>query len=107
MLQTVPPQNQPVEEQTGATMDWVWYRFFSSLFSNVSDNVTNVTDLTNNLANLTTKVNSLPTNPLVFVPVPLHNTSPGTAGQVAFDSGFFYICIAPSSWARVAIGGAW
>ncbi len=48
-----------------------------------------------------------PTINIAAVPAPLHNTSPGTAGQISYDAGFFYVCIATNSWARVAIGGAW
>lgn len=40
---------------------------------------------------------------LNLVPVPATATSPGTAGQVAASSGFLYLCIANSTWRRVAI----
>ena len=40
---------------------------------------------------------------LNLVPVPATATSSGTAGQVAADSGFFYLCIATNTWRRVAI----
>lgn len=40
---------------------------------------------------------------LNLVPVPATATSPGTAGQVAANSGFFYLCIATDTWRRVAI----
>ena len=42
-----------------------------------------------------------------WVAAPVHNTSTGIAGQIAYDSGFFYVCISSNSWARVAIGGTW
>ena len=38
-----------------------------------------------------------------WVTVPALATSTGTAGQVAYDSGFFYICISTNVWKRVAI----
>ena len=38
-----------------------------------------------------------------WVAVPATHTSSGIAGQVSYDSTHFYICIGPSSWARVAI----
>lgn len=38
-----------------------------------------------------------------FVPAPALATSAGTAGQVAMDSGFIYVCIATNTWKRVAI----
>lgn len=36
-------------------------------------------------------------------PVPEAANSPGEFGQVAFDAGFFYICVATNTWRRVAI----
>lgn len=38
-----------------------------------------------------------------WVAVPATATSAGVAGQVAYDSGFFYICIGPSTWVRVTL----
>ena len=35
--------------------------------------------------------------------VPLHNTSTGTPGQIAWDSGYFYVCTSTNSWIRVAL----
>lgn len=40
---------------------------------------------------------------LNLVPVPATATSTGTAGQVAADSGFLYICISTDVWRRVAV----
>lgn len=40
---------------------------------------------------------------LNFVPVPANSASAGQPGQVAADASFFYICIANSTWRRVAI----
>lgn len=37
------------------------------------------------------------------VGVPANSSSPGLTGQWSFDAGFFYICVAPSTWRRVAI----
>jgi hypothetical protein len=34
---------------------------------------------------------------------PSSHTDTGTTGQIAWDSGFIYVCIATNSWARVAI----
>ncbi len=36
-------------------------------------------------------------------PAPATATSTGTPGMVAYDSSFFYICIAANTWKRVAI----
>lgn len=40
---------------------------------------------------------------LNFVPVPATATSSGTAGQVAADTSFLYVCVATNVWRRVAI----
>lgn len=40
---------------------------------------------------------------LNLVPVPATSTSNGTAGQVAADASFLYLCIATNLWRRVAI----
>lgn len=40
---------------------------------------------------------------LNLVPVPATSTSAGTAGQVAADASFLYLCIATNLWRRVAI----
>ena len=36
-------------------------------------------------------------------PVPATAASAGTAGMVAYESGFLYICVATNTWQRVAI----
>ena len=36
-------------------------------------------------------------------PAPATATSTGIAGQIAYDSGFLYICIQTNVWKRVAI----
>lgn len=40
---------------------------------------------------------------LTFVPVPATSVSAGETGQVAASATFLYICVAPSTWRRVAI----
>ena len=37
---------------------------------------------------------------------PATATSTGTAGTIAYDSGYLYVCVATNSWKRVAIA-AW
>lgn len=37
---------------------------------------------------------------------PATATSPGTAGMIAWDTGFIYVCTSANSWKRVAIA-AW
>jgi hypothetical protein len=40
---------------------------------------------------------------LNLVPVPATSASPGTPGQVAASTTFFYLCVANDTWRRVAI----
>ncbi len=40
---------------------------------------------------------------LNLVPVPATSTSNGTAGQVAADASFLYLCVATNLWRRVAV----
>lgn len=49
---------------------------------------------------LTTAINNKFPN---WVAVPPLFNSPGVAGQVAYEPGFFYICVASDHWQRVAI----
>ena len=41
------------------------------------------------------------------VTAPANASSTGTAGQIAYDSNYFYVCIATNSWKRVAINDGW
>jgi len=41
--------------------------------------------------------------PPAWQPVPATATSPGIAGQLAYDANFIYLCIGPSVWKRVGI----
>ena len=43
---------------------------------------------------------------LISDTVPATKTSAGTKGQIAFASGFLYVCIATNTWERGAIA-AW
>ena len=38
-----------------------------------------------------------------WVPAPATASSAGVAGQVAYDATHFYVCVAASTWCRVAI----
>lgn len=40
---------------------------------------------------------------LNLVPVPATSASPGTAGQVAANAGFLYVCVSDGLWRRVAL----
>jgi hypothetical protein len=37
------------------------------------------------------------------VTVPTHSTSNGVVGQIAWDSGYIYICVSTNTWKRVAL----
>lgn len=39
----------------------------------------------------------------LFTTPPATATSPGTMGQMAYDSNFFYVCVALNSWERTAL----
>lgn len=74
-FQVIPPQSQPIDEQSADTMDRTWFRFFHSLFQNA----------------------------LTFIPVPNSATATGIAGQLAYDSNFLYVCVSTNSWKRTAL----
>jgi hypothetical protein len=38
-----------------------------------------------------------------WVTVPASSTASGTAGQIAYDNSYFYVCVAADTWRRVAI----
>ena len=42
-------------------------------------------------------------NKLQWTTVPANASATGTAGQIAYASGFLYICVATNTWQRVAI----
>lgn len=108
MLQIIPPQNQPIDESgSGVAMDRSWYRYLQSIFTNFNSQASTIQNQGNEIQSLSTSLSNLRSSTFVIVPVPPHNTSPGVPNQVAYDSGFFYVCIANNSWARAAIGGTW
>lgn len=39
------------------------------------------------------------------VPAPATSNSSGVAGQTAFDSGFFYVCVSANTWKRTPLSG--
>lgn len=44
-----------------------------------------------------------PVSEAIWSPVPTSATDPGTAGQIAYDNDFFYVCIATNTWRRTAL----
>lgn len=53
---------------------------------------------------LNTALDWLDSNKLsTWVTVPTSATAAGTAGQVARDSSYLYVCVATNTWKRVAL----
>lgn len=48
-------------------------------------------------------VDDLVADIVVFQPVPTTASSPGTAGQMAYDSTYFYLCVATDTWVRAEL----
>lgn len=42
-------------------------------------------------------------NQIIIVETPASHTAQGTQWQVAIDTNYIYVCVAPNSWKRVAI----
>jgi len=40
--------------------------------------------------------------PIAWVSPPASSSSPGTAGQAAYDGSYLYICTAPNTWVKTA-----
>jgi hypothetical protein len=51
----------------------------------------------------TSGANSARTTNVAFVSAPATSSSYGLAGQVAYDSTFFYVCTAPNTWVKSSI----
>lgn len=70
-------------------------------------NQTPLAGLVQQLQNLVTATNAqtqqIKTSFPNWVAVPAMATSPGVAGQTAYDSTHFYVCVAASTWVRVAL----
>lgn len=54
-------------------------------------------------ATLNTALDYLDTKVGPWVAVPATATSTGVAGQVAYASGFLYVCVATNTWKRTAL----
>lgn len=67
----------------------------------------NLTTLVSNLQNITKAINNLEqtigSKFPDWVTVPASSSSSGTAGQIAYDSSYLYICVSSSLWRRVAL----
>lgn len=40
---------------------------------------------------------------LAWVPAPASSSAAGTAGQIAYDADYFYVCVATNTWRRTPI----
>lgn len=45
--------------------------------------------------------------PAVYVDVPATPTSTGTAGTMAYDASYLYVCVASNTWIRVEKDATW
>lgn len=68
----------------------------------------NLNDLVSGQQNVVKAINQLTTTLKAvaiygLVAAPATATSVGSPGQVAFDSGFFYVCISTNVWKRAAL----
>jgi hypothetical protein len=52
---------------------------------------------------LNTALDYLDTKVGPWVAVPASATATGTAGQLAYASGFLYVCVATNTWRRTAL----
>ena len=63
----------------------------------------NFTSIKNNFSTAAKEITAIQTTlastPLV-VPPPVSSSSAGTAGQIAYDSSHFYVCIATNTWVK-------
>lgn len=55
------------------------------------------------LSGVTSAIQTQLNNRATLVAAPATAASPGTTGQIAVASGFFYACVATNTWQRVAI----
>jgi hypothetical protein len=78
--------------------------YATTLYGNLIGGLTSVSTFT--VSGATTLNSTLTVNGNAIINssyVPSANTSPGVAGQVAWDSGHVYICIATNTWRRANI----
>lgn len=54
-------------------------------------------------ATLNTALDYLDTKVGPWTTVPASATATGTAGQLAYASGYLYVCVATNTWKRVAL----
>ena len=52
---------------------------------------------------LVSLVNALETNKLQWAAAPSAADDPGEPGQIAYESGYFYLCVGTDEWQRVAL----
>lgn len=66
----------------------------------------NFTSIKNNFSTAAKEITAiqatLDSTPVTVSP-PVSSSSVGTAGQISYDSDYFYICIGTNSWKRVEI----
>lgn len=68
--------------------------------SQLSTLVTTLQQIVRAIAANTAAINSKFPN---WVTAPVTTNDPGTAGQVAYDGTYFYVCVATNTWGRVLL----
>lgn len=72
---------------------------FRDAFIKLNGNFSNINSVGVTVANLSITGNAAFENTYV----PSSNSSTGSAGQVAWDSGYVYICVAANTWKRASL----
>jgi hypothetical protein len=66
----------------------------------------NFSNIKNNFAVASAEISALQANSSIAITtttVPVSSSAAGTAGQIAFDSTHFYVCIADHTWVRASL----
>lgn len=66
----------------------------------------NFSSIKNNFSVALAEISALQANSAVALStttVPVSHSASGTAGQIAYNSNYLYVCIATNSWVRIAI----
>lgn len=70
------PADSPMADKSSVIVTWPWIQFFNALAQR---------------------------SQTASMVAPAAADSPGTQGQIAYELGFLYICVAPDTWERVAV----
>lgn len=92
----------------GINLDLQCRNDLNTNFTNLKNKDIEIADRITGLATVATtgSYNDLtdkPTTLFNVVSVPASATSTGTPNQIAFDSNYFYICVATNTWVRASL----